>query len=126
MEELDENLTNEEIMNLLDSTDYDMSQLAEMTPEMQELFFKKIGRAFKKVGKKVGGGFKKFGKGFVKVAPKVLKVGEKVLDGAAKGAKIIQPFAGFVPIVGPGLSAAATGISTAHQAKQTVKSAVRI
>ena len=114
------------MMNLLATTDYDMSQLAEMTPEMQELFFKKIGRAFKKVGKKVGKGFKKFGKGVVKVAPKVLKVGEKVLDGAAKGARVIKPFAGFVPYVGPALSAAATGISTAHQAKQTVKSAVRI
>merc|ERR1719263_1030107 len=96
-----------------------------MTPEEQELFFKKIGRAFKKVGKKMGSGFKKFGKGFVKVAPKVLKVGEKILDKSAMVARYAKPFAGFVPVIGPKLQWGLKGITAAHQAKEGVKGALR-
>lgn len=106
---------------------YDIESLQQMSPEMQELFFKKIGKAFKSVGKKIGSGVKKAattvgkgvvkagktvgkgtviaGKAIAKVAPKVgkiaLKVGDTYLDVMAKAAEIAAPIAGMIPGYGP-------------------------
>jgi hypothetical protein len=121
-EELNEDdLTNEDMMELLDAADYDMSALNEVSPEMQDLFFKKIRRGLKKFGRGAKKGFKKVGK----VAKKGWKIGGKVLGGAAKVGKFIKPFAPMIPVVGPKVSMALKGIEAANRARNAINKVAR-